>query len=228
MVCLLVLARGGDPVGWEKAAAALAPPAEVVVDASGRGYGACLRDALACTSRPVVVTVSTDYPYPPADLPRVLAELDAEQDTLVGRIRPAVVAGCRGGRPAPGFWRAVGVTYRVLARVCCGFTAARPPGWLGMRGHWHSWLGWLLFANPLADPDSTFRAYRRELFDLFPVQCDGDFAPTEIVAKAAFCTRLVAEVPLSPTPAAVPAADWAGWARVFRRPEFTPVQPAHA
>ena len=107
--------------------------------------------------------------------------------------------------------------------MCCGFRPERPPGWLGVRGHWHSWLGWLLFANPLHDPDSAFRAYRRELFDLFPLEADGDFAHTELVAKATFCTRLVSEVPLSPSPAAVPAADWTGWRNVFARPRFTPV-----
>jgi glycosyltransferase involved in cell wall biosynthesis len=226
---------------WRTALAKLGRPAELVVVDDGstppieldgvrvlrhdtrRGFGACLRTALAATHQPLVATASLDYPYTPADLFRLLAEAETEHEVLVGKLRPSLVSGCRGGQPAPAFWKAVGVTYRLLARVCCGFRPEKPPGWLGVRGHWHSWAGWLLFANPLADPDSAFKLYRRELFDLFPVQSDGDFAHLEVVAKTTFCTKLVAEVPLTPTPNPVPPASWAGWWAVFARPAFTPV-----
>ena len=226
---------------WRTALAKLGRPAELVVVDDGsttpvqldgvrvlrhdarQGFGACLRTALAATDQPLVATATLDYPYSPADLGALLRELDTEHEVIAGKLRPSLVSGVRSGRPAPAFWKAVGVSYRLLAQVCCGFKPEKPPGWLGVRGHWHSWLGWVLFANPLADPDSAFRVYRRELFDLFPVECAGDFVHAELVAKAAFCTRLVAEVPLTPSPVPVPTADWSGWRSVFARPTFTPV-----
>jgi glycosyltransferase involved in cell wall biosynthesis len=228
---------------WRTALAKLGRPAELVIVDDGstpaieldgvrvlrhdsrRGFGACLRTALAATDQPLVATAALDYPYTPADLAALIEHLETEQEVIAGRMTPSLACGSRGGRPAPLVWRAVGVLYRGLARVCCGFHPERPRGWLGLRGHRHSWLGWLLFANPLTDPDSAFRLYRRELFALFPLQADGDFVHTEVVAKASFCTKLVAEVPLTPGPAAVPAADWAGWRWVFLRPEFTPQLP---
>ena len=229
---------------WRTALAKLGRPAElVVVDDGGsepvaldgvrvlrhdtrQGFGGCLRTALAATDQPLVATCSLDYPYSPSDLAKLLAEIDAEHDVIAGKLKPAVVSGCRGGRPAPLVWRTVGVAYRLIARVCCGFRPEKPPGWLGVAGHDHSWLGWAVFANPLIDPDSAFKVYRRELFDLYPVQTDGDFAHTEVVVKATFCTRLVSEIPLTPSSAPVPAADWAGWWTVFARPVFTPQGPA--
>lgn len=228
---------------WQTALARIDRPAELLVVDDGsslpvelpnvrvvrhdarRGVGACLRSALAVTNQPLVVTCSLDYPYIPSDLATLLKEAETEHDVIAGKLRPALVSGCRGGRPAPPFWKTIGATYRLLARVCCGFRPEKPQGWLGVRGHWHSWAGWLLFANPLIDPDSAFKLYRRELFDLFPIQSDGDFVHTELVAKATFCTRLVAEIPLTPNTAHAPVCNWVGWWTIFARPMFTPVPP---
>ena len=245
-VCVVLPVRDPDRLpaavaDWRTALRKLGRPAELVVVDDGsaspvevagvrvlrhdapQGFGASLRTALAATDQPLVATCSLDYPYTPADLAGLLAEAETEQEVTGGlRLRPSLVSGCRGGRPAPAGWHLLGVGYRLLARVCFGFRPEPPPGWLGVRGHAHSWLGWLLYGSPLHDPASAFRVYRRELFELFPVQSAGDFAGTEVVGKAVFCTQLLAEVPLTPSPAAAPASSWAGWWAVFARPLFTP------
>ena len=138
--------------------------------------------------------------------------------------RTDLVAGCRAGRPAPAAWAWLGRLVRLVSRVAVGMPLSPPPGWLGVRGHWRAWRGWLVFGNPFADPDCTFFVARRGAITRFPVQSDGGFAPTEIAAKLTFLTHYLDEVPLTPKPDAVPAADWADARRVFREPDFGPAR----
>jgi hypothetical protein len=71
---------------------------------------------------------------------------------------------------------------------------------------------------------STFKLFRTDFLRRFPIQSDGDFVHTELVAKATFLTSIMDEVPLTPQPDAVPPpADisWGELLRVFRDPQFT-------
>src|SRR4030095_5670994 len=77
----------------------------------------------------------------------------------------------------------------------------------------------------------VFRRDRTCFLRRFPIQSDGDFVHTELVAKATFLTSIMDEVPLTPKPDPVPplgptAEDSR---RVFRDPEFTKrEQPAES
>ena len=196
----------------------------VVQTSSPRGTGAALRLGLAAGTRPIVVSVSCDYPYTPGDLVPLIERLEIAPEA--GK-QTMFVAGCRGGRRAPALWRIVGGAFRLISRVAVGMPLAAPSGWLGFRGHWRAWRGWFIFGNPFADPDSTFFAARRSALERFPIQSDGGFAPTEIAAKLTFLTQYLDEVALTPKPDAVPNADWADARKLFRDPHFGTPVPAH-
>lgn len=188
-----------------------------------RGFGACLRTGLSAGSRPVVASAACDYPYTPGDLTLMLERLDFTDPEAAART--ALVAGCRGGRPAPPLAAAVGTLFRLASLVAVGMPLARPPGWLGVRGHLRSWRGWFVYGTPFIDTDSTFFVARRAALERFPIQSDGGFAPTEIAGKLTFLTHYLDEVPLTPKPDALPEADWADARELFRRPDFGPPTP---
>ena len=58
---------------------------------------------------------------------------------------------------------------------------------------------------PLADVNSCFKLFRTSFLKRFPIQSDGDFVHTELVAKATFLTSIMDEVALTPKPDAVPS-----------------------
>ncbi len=190
---------------------------------SRRGFGACLRTALAEAKHPLIAYSSLDYPYTPADLGKLLARI-GETDLELNR-RLDVVNGCRTGRPVPGFWTAVGVAYRLFFRVACGMRLEPLPGWLGFREHLRSWLTWVVFGNPLVDQGSAFKVFRKSVLDRFPIQSDGDFVHVELVAKATFTTCIMDELPLTPRPDPVPPSRWADFGRVLRNAKFHPPTP---
>jgi hypothetical protein len=185
-----------------------------------------LRTALTESSHPLFATTALDYPYHPTDLGRLIAAIGRKEEIFGRPFEVAVAFGCRTGQPTPGFWKWLGRTYRLLSRGLVGYPPAPSPGWLGAREHFKAWVAWVVFGNPLHDPGCALRVYRRSVFDKFPIQSDGGFVHTELVAKLVFTTHLLDEVTLSPTPAAVPASDWSDFWRVLRNPEFTaPVEP---
>ncbi|MFO0851194.1 MAG: glycosyltransferase family 2 protein [Gemmataceae bacterium] len=194
--------------------------------ATRRGTGACIRTALAECSTPLFATTGLEYPYHPTDLGRLIAAVGRQEEIYGKPFEVSVACGCRSGRPAPAAWKWLGRAYRFLARVLVGYPPAAAPGWLGFREHRRAWLAWMAFGNPLHDPDCALRVYRRSVFDKFPIQSDGGFVHTELVAKLVFTTHLLDEVTLSPSPAAVPSPDWADFGRVFRDPQFTPPDEA--
>ncbi len=187
---------------------------------SRKGFGACLRTALAGSSHPLFFYTALDYPYTPSDLSKLLARID-DLDPLMGR-KLDVVSGCRTGRRAPPFWRAVGVAYRLFCRVALGLRLEPAPGWLGFRERLRSWVVWVVFGDPLDDPDSAFKLFRRSVFDRFPIQSDGDFVHVELIAKSTFTTRLMDELPLSPKPDPAPPTWWAEFGKLLRDARFTP------
>lgn len=192
---------------------------------SRKGFGACLRTALAESRHPLVFYTALDYPYTPTDLGKMLERIGREED-VNGRIfRVLVVNGCRTGRPVPMFWRAVGWVYRAFMRFALGNPVAPVPSWLGFREHLRGWIAWLMFGNPMEDVGSAFKLFKREVFDRFPIQSDGDFVHTELIAKATFTTCMMDEVQLTASAAPVPPNWWREFWKLVRNAKFTPHPP---
>lgn len=189
---------------------------------SRKGFGACLRTAIADSRHPLIFYTALDYPYTPSDLVKLLERIGREED-VNGRIfRVLVVSGCRTGRPVPGFWRAVGWVYRQFMRFALGNPVEPVPAWLGFREHLRGWIAWLMFSNPLEDVGSAFKLVHRDVFDRFPIQSDGDFVHVEVIAKATFTTCMMDEVLLTPNPAAIPPSWWREFWKLVRNAKFTP------
>jgi glycosyltransferase involved in cell wall biosynthesis len=185
-----------------------------------RGFGACLRTALAATDQPLFFYTAADYPYTPADLTTFLNRIN-DTDEVTGR-KLDVVSGCRTGVPVPPGWKLVGRLYRLFCRIALGFPRDPLPGWLGFRDHWRAWLVWLVFGVPVNDVNSAFKLFRRSVFDRFPIQSDGDFVHTEVIAKATFTTCLMDELLLTPKPDHTPPTWWEDFWLVLTDARFTP------
>lgn len=184
------------------------------------GYGASLRTGLAAARHPLVFFTAADYPYTPSDLGKLL-DRAGQTDAVLGR-KIDVVTGCRTGHATPAFWTWVGRLYRGFCRVGLGLPLEPSPTWLGFREHQRSWFAWLVFADPLHDPHAAFKLFRKNVFDKFSIQCDGDLVHIELIAKATFTECLIDEMPLTPSSAAIPHASWAGFGKLFFGPEFLP------
>jgi glycosyltransferase involved in cell wall biosynthesis len=224
----LILVDDGSPDGTAEKAEQLAarrPDVRLLRHETRRGYGACLRTALAESRHPLVFYTALDYPYTPSDLGKLLERIGREE-VVNGRVfRVLVVSGCRTGRPVPGFWRAVGWVYRAFMLFALGNPVAPVPSWLGFREHLRGWIAWLVFGNPLEDVDSSYKLFKREVFDRFPIQSDGDFVHVEVIAKATFTTCMMDEIQLTPNPALVPQSWWREFWTILRNAKFTPPKP---
>jgi glycosyltransferase involved in cell wall biosynthesis len=114
------------------------------------------------------------------------------------------------------------------ADVVSGFRRDKP--WL--RRQLQSWPAYLFFGVGLKDVSSHFRLYRRSIFQRIPIQSNGCFADVEILAKANFLDRILAEVEVSWKPPASDALHQTGFfgdaMAVFNRPNFggAKVEPA--
>ncbi|MBX9622799.1 MAG: glycosyltransferase family 2 protein [Gemmataceae bacterium] len=184
-----------------------------------RGYGASLRTALTEARHPLLFTTAVDYPYPPADLKKLLDRIEV-RDELLGK-QPDLISGCRTGRAAPLVVRGVGRGWRLLWRVAAGMTLAPSPTWLGTRESLYNALVGRVFGSPLADVNSAYKLYRTAFLRRVPIQSDSDFVHTELAAKATFLTSLVDELPLTPATAEpVAPSVWRDFWRVFKHPEF--------
>jgi glycosyltransferase involved in cell wall biosynthesis len=191
-----------------------------------RGFGACLKTALAEVQHPLLFYTSTDYPYTPTDLRRLLDRIEV-RDEVLGR-QPDLISGCRTGRPVPVLVKWGGRAWRLLWRLLLGMPMEPSPTWLGGR-EWAygTFVGWV-FGVPLADVNSAFKLYRTAFLRRVPIQSDADFVHAELVAKATFLTSIMDEVPLTPKPdpePELPSRLREMW-HVFCRPEFgTPPEP---
>ena len=192
-----------------------------------KGFGACLRTALAEGQHPLFFYTAVDYPYTPADLKKLLERIDV-RDEVLGK-QPDLISGCRTGREAPALVKWGGRAWRLFWRVVAGMPLERSPTWLGGREWCYgAFVGWV-FGVPLADVNSAFKLYRTAFLKRFPIQSNGDFVHTELVAKATFLTSIMDELPLTPKPDAEPEPPsrlremW----RLFCDPDFgTPAAPA--
>src|SRR5262249_43820125 len=101
----------------------------------------------------------------------------------------------------------------------------------GYPAHRHRFWVRLLFGVRLQDIDSKFKLLRRQVFDRFPIQSDGDFVHAEIIAKINFLGALMDELPIAAKPGSyaavaepppMPPPVATEMKRVFRRPVFLP------
>src|SRR5205085_10646759 len=89
-----------------------------------RGFGAALRTGLAAARYPLVFYTACDYPYPPADLKKLLAAIDGADLATGSRTDPV-----------PTWLKWAGRVYRVFVRVLVGVQLEPRPGWRG----WGAW-----------------------------------------------------------------------------------------
>jgi glycosyltransferase involved in cell wall biosynthesis len=207
--------------GLAEALAARHPRLRLLRHAEPRGAGAALRTALAEAGKPLLFYAPCDRQYDPSDFPRLLAEID----------KVHLVSGFRLWRPVPEWLRAIGTAYRVFVRVFFGFAPEPLPGWLGWREYLYRLLVRAVFAVRLRDVDCRFRLFRREVFARLPLQSDGDFVHTEVLAKANFLTCYMNDEvtvvwrPREGAPAKDPRFG-KDWRRVLSHPDFGPPPPA--
>lgn len=184
-----------------------------------RGFGACLRTALAEAKYPLFLYAGADYPYTPTDIKQMLVRIEL-RDEILGK-QPDLISGARAGQPRPMLVSAVGTAWKAFWRVFAGLPMADSPPWYGWSEWWYRVrVGWT-FGVPLVDVNSAFKLYRTAFLKRFPIQSDSDFVHTELVAKATFLTSIMDETPLTPQPHPVaPRSIADDWRRVFRDPQF--------
>jgi glycosyltransferase involved in cell wall biosynthesis len=200
--------------------------ARVLKHDTRRGYGACLRTALAEAKHPLFFYTALDYPYTPSDIRRLLERIDL-RDEILGK-QPDLISGCRTGLRTPALVKWGGRAWRLFWRVFAGMPGQDPPPWHGWPAYRYRLRAKWVYGVPLADVNSCFKLFRTAFLKRFPIQSDGDFVHTELVAKATFLTSIMDEQPLVPKPDPIPAVtiDPADRRRVFRRPEFAfPPEP---
>ncbi len=191
-----------------------------------RGFGACLKTALVEVRHPLLFYTSPDYPYTPSDLRTLLDRIEIRDEVL--RKPPDLISGCRTGRKMPAALKWLGRGWRLFLRVAFGLQVPPLPAWHGLRENFYRIFTGFVFGVPLADVNSAFKLYRTAFLKRVPIQSDGDFVHTELVAKATFLTSIMDEVPLTPAPPVEPPVPsrWREMWRVFTHPEFgTPPEP---
>jgi glycosyltransferase involved in cell wall biosynthesis len=186
-----------------------------------RGSGAALRTGLAAARYPLLLTATCDRQFLPADLCKMLDEMN----------KVHLVAGYRVWQPVPWPLRWLGRLYRAVVRVLLANPLEPLPGWLGRQEYAdHVWAR-MLFALRIKDVNCPFRVYRRSIFDRIPIQSDGTFAQAEVLAKANFLGCMMTEVPVAyqPRPTAEDRRQRrADLRRVLLHPDFGPAVPPAA
>lgn len=198
---------------------------------SRKGYGASLRTALAETTTPLLFYTAVDYPYTPTDLNNLLTRIELRDEIL--HKQPDLISGCRTGLSTPTAVHWVGKVWKLFWRVFAGLPITEELPWHGWPTFWYSVRAHWLYSIPLIDVNSCFKLFRTEFLKRFPIQSDGDFVHTELVAKATFLTSIMDEVPLTPKPDSIPSlgSTASDQRRVFRHPKFAfpptpPTEPA--
>lgn len=194
-----------------------------------RGFGACLRTALAETTTPLFFYTALDYPYTPADIRKLFDRIELRDEILLKQ--PDLISGCRTGLRTPELLVWLGFVWKLFWRLFAGLPMAERAPWHGWGEHWYGLrVGWL-YGVPLIDVNSCFKLVRTEFLKKLPIQSDGDFVHTEIVAKATFLTSIMDEALLTPRLDSIPPLGPTGADQrcVFRKPEFAfPPSPPEA
>lgn len=189
----------------------------VSVDAPER-LGEAVKTALREAQHPLVALATADEQFRPDELARLLALIDPVD----------IVVGCRVAGPVPAWRRALDAVIGGLSRWVLGIPLPPRPCWLGTEGFRRRWVARRLFGVRLHDPECPLRLVRREVLHRFPLQCAGPMLLVEMLAKANHVECIMTEEPVTWDPPRVPAA-WPGsfaaeaW-RLFREPDFTPVE----
>jgi glycosyltransferase involved in cell wall biosynthesis len=184
-----------------------------------KGFGACLRTAVAEAKQPLFLYTALDYPYAPGDLPRLLSRIEV-RDAVLGK-QPDLINGCRTGRPTPPFIDWFGKAWRLLWRVAIGLQLLPLPMWPGLREYVYGlFVGWT-FGVPFVDVNSKYKLFRTAFLRRIPIQSDSEFVHAELAGKATFLTSIMDEIPLSPAVAELPRPSvWKDFWRVFNDPDF--------
>jgi glycosyltransferase involved in cell wall biosynthesis len=190
------------------------PTARVLRDPIRRGVGAALRLGLTEARHPLFLQVPCDGRYQPADVQKLLAEID----------RVHLVVGHCVGRPVPLPLRLLGGVWRLTLRILFGLPLEPLPAWLGWRGHARNLLAHVVFGLRLHDVTCDFRLFRREVFRRIPIQSDGTFVHVEVLAKANFLGQVMSEAAVTSVEQWAPASWWREAWRVFAHPDFGPAR----
>ncbi len=173
------------------------PHLRVLTHDTRRGFGACLRTALAEATQPLFLYAGIDGQYTPSDLRPMLERIEL-RDEVFGK-QPDLISGFRAGQPRPPLVAWGGAVWKLFWRVFAGLPVTDPPPWYGWGPWWYRVRAGWVFGVPLADVNSAFKLYRTAFLKRFPIQSDGDFVHTELVAKATFLTSIMDEIPLTPS-----------------------------
>ncbi len=184
------------------------------------GFGACLRTALAETTQPLFLYAGIDSQYTPTDIRPMLERIEL-RDEIFGK-QPDLINGSRAGQPRPLFVIGTSAIWKFFWRVFAGLPMVESLPWYGWGAWWFRARAKWVYGVPLADINSLFKLYRTAFLKRVPIQSDGDFVHTELVAKATFLTSIMDEIPLTPRtedhpPIGATAADRH---KVFNDPEF--------
>ncbi len=213
-----------------EALAAKWPAVRVLRQSGPRGEGAALRTAVAEAKHPLLFVSLLRPDYHPEHL-GLLLDRPATEPMKGKEIDNCHLIGCyRAGVPMPSALRALGILWRLFCRVVFSFPSTPLPGWLGWRRHAGWLLSRILFGLRYHDVNCPVRLMRREIFARIPIQSDSSFAHVEVLAKANFLEKYMAEeVPLDVVPPPH-AGDWPLLWRdgkeVFRHPDFGPASGA--
>jgi hypothetical protein len=143
------------------------------------------------------------------------------RDEILGK-QPDLISGSRAGQQRPDVVWLVGNVWKWFWRIFAGLPRIAPAPWYGWSEWWYRVRAGWVFGVPLVDVNSAFKLYRTAFLKRFPIQSDGDFVHTELVAKATFLTSIMDEIPLTPKPDPLPALGPIGAdkRKVFRDPQF--------
>ncbi len=206
----------GTPAALEKLGPRV-PHLRVLTHDTQRGFGACLRTALAETTQPLFLYAGIDNQYTPTDIRPMLERIEL-RDEVFGK-QPDLISGARAGQLRPAFLKWLGGAWKLFWRVFAGLPMVESSPWYGWSEWWYrARAGWV-FGVPLADVNSAFKLYRTAFLKRFPIQSDGDFVHAELVAKATFLTSIMDEIPLTPKTEPISPVT-ADCRTVFRDPKF--------
>lgn len=222
---IIVVDDGSSDGGLAKIT--VGPTIRVIKHEKQRGFGACIRTALAETTTPFFFYTALDYPYTPSDIRPMLDRIHV-RDEFLGK-QPDLINGCRTGLPTPSLVKWSGQAWRLFLRLFAGLPIVEPPPWHGGAAYWNRIRAHWVYGVPFADVNSCYKLFRTSFLKRFPIQSNGDFVHTELAAKATFLTSIMDEISLTPKPDPIPPIGdtRADRSRVFGDPLFAfPPEPA--